>query len=247
MILPVLDIMAGHVVRGIAGRRHEYRPLATNSDPLAVARSFRDRFGLTTLYLADLDAIAGKPPACGLSERLVRDGFSLWVDAGLRQSIDAEPLVRVGVARVIAGLETVANPGDLDDMVRTWTASRIVFSLDLKAGMPLASAAWETRDPMAIAERAVQAGVASLLLLDLSRVGVGQGIGTETMCGECRRRWPTLELTAGGGVRGPDDLDRLARLGVDHVLVASALHDGRLSRDDVNPSVRTSIGSPEVQ
>ena len=132
-------------------------------------------------------------------------------------------------------------------MVRTWSAERIVFSLDLKAGAPLASSAWEWREPMAIAERAVEAGVTSLLLLDLARVGVSQGVGTEAMCGECRRRWPKLELTAGGGVRGPYDLERLRGIGVDHVLVASALHDGQLSRDNVNPSARTPIGSSRIQ
>jgi phosphoribosylformimino-5-aminoimidazole carboxamide ribotide isomerase len=234
MILPVLDLMAGQVVRGIAGRRHEYRPLATNSDPLAVARLFRDRFGLATLYIADLDAIAGQPPSCDLYAKLVDDGFLLWVDAGLRQTHDGVALVRAGVARLIAGLETLAGPQELDVMIRTWSPGQVVFSLDLKAGAPLASPAWESREPLAIAGRAVAAGTTSLLILDLASVGVGRGVGTEEMCGQCRRRWPALELTAGGGVRGPDDLRRLASMGVDHVLVASALHDGRLSRDDVN-------------
>jgi phosphoribosylformimino-5-aminoimidazole carboxamide ribotide isomerase len=233
MILPVLDIMSGQVVRGIAGRRHEYRPLTPISDPLAVAETFRDPFELTTLYLADLDAIAGRPPALALYGELLRAGFALWVDAGLKRAVDAGPLVETGIGRVIAGLETLDDPRELEEMVRTWSPAKIVFSLDLKGGAPLASEAWETRDPLAIAGRAVAAGAASLLVLDLSRVGVGQGIGTEAVCRECRRRWPKLELTAGGGVRGADDLRRLAELGVDHVLVASALHDGRLSREDV--------------
>jgi phosphoribosylformimino-5-aminoimidazole carboxamide ribotide isomerase len=233
MILPVLDLMGGQVVRGIAGRRQEYRPLAPQSDPLVVANAFRDQFGLTTLYLADLDAIAGRPPALRLYQQLMDTGLSLWVDAGLKRSSDAENLVRRGVSRVIAGLETLGGPRDLDELIRTWTPQAIVFSLDLKAGAPLASTAWETCDPLAIAERAVAAGATSVLLLDLTRVGVGQGIGTEPMCRACRARWPALELIAGGGVRGPADLERLATIGVDHVLVASALHDGSLTRADV--------------
>jgi uncharacterized protein related to proFAR isomerase len=40
-------------------------------------------------------------------------------------------------------------------------------------------------------------------------------------------------VTAGGGVRGPDDLRGLHACGVKAVLVASALHDGRLRREDV--------------
>jgi len=233
MILPVLDLMAGRVVRGIAGRRHEYRPLAPTSDPLTIAESFRERFGLSALYLADLDAIAGQAPSLVLFETLIQAGFALWVDAGLAKTPDAAPLVRAGVTRIIAGLETLQGPSALEELVRTWSAARIVFSVDLKLGAPLASSLWNDRDALAIAERAVSIGVMSLLLLDLARVGVGTGIGTEDLCCQCRRRWPTIELTAGGGVRGAEDLRRLADLGVDHVLVASALHDGRLSRDDV--------------
>jgi phosphoribosylformimino-5-aminoimidazole carboxamide ribotide isomerase len=233
MILPVVDLMAGQAVRGIGGRRDEYGPLIPESDPLAVARGFRERFGLWTVYLADLDAIAGSLPNLSLYQSLNADGFSLWVDAGVRKTPDAGPLVRAGVSRVIAGSETLTGPDVLVELVRTLSAKRVVFSLDLKAGRPLVNGEWGTIDPLAIAARAVDAGIASLLILDLTRVGVGDGLGTDALCRECRRLWPKLELIAGGGVRGPSDLADLASIGVNHVLVASALHDGRLSRHDV--------------
>jgi uncharacterized protein related to proFAR isomerase len=34
-------------------------------------------------------------------------------------------------------------------------------------------------------------------------------------------------------VRGPDDLSRWSQIGVQSVLVASALHDGRITREDL--------------
>ena len=43
-----------------------------------------------------------------------------------------------------------------------------------------------------------------------------------------RRAVPDVALLAGGGVRGPEDLQRLADAGCDGALVATALHDGRL-------------------
>jgi len=52
-ILPVLDLMQGQVVRGVAGRRHEYQSnqsaLVAFSAPLAIAPAFREHFGLTEL------------------------------------------------------------------------------------------------------------------------------------------------------------------------------------------------------
>src|SRR5437868_13104425 len=73
-ILPVIDLMGGQVVRGVAGRREAYRPMVStltdSSDPLAVACAFRKRFGFEELYLADLDAIAGGEPASALYKQL---------------------------------------------------------------------------------------------------------------------------------------------------------------------------------
>ena len=60
-IIPVIDLLGGQVVRGIGGRRSEYRPiesqLVAGSDPGAIATAFVEHFGATTCYVADLDAI----------------------------------------------------------------------------------------------------------------------------------------------------------------------------------------------
>src|SRR5947207_2165575 len=105
-ILPVLDLKDGQVVRGVAGRREEYRPvgsqLTASAAPLDVARAFRDRFGLEEIYLADLDAIAGAPPALGVYAGLRGLGFRLWVDAGVRDEASARVLAGAGVERIVA-------------------------------------------------------------------------------------------------------------------------------------------------
>jgi phosphoribosylformimino-5-aminoimidazole carboxamide ribotide isomerase len=69
-ILPVLDVLDGAVVRGIGGRRAEYRRIASrwtaSAEPVDVARALASPFGFTEFYVADLDAIAGRPPALAL-------------------------------------------------------------------------------------------------------------------------------------------------------------------------------------
>src|SRR5215471_6879371 len=94
--LPVIDLSGGIVVRGVAGRRSEYRPLVSrlthSTDPLAVATAIREHHGWTVFYLADLDAIGGREPAFGDYRRLHAAGFRLWVDAGVRRAADAERL-----------------------------------------------------------------------------------------------------------------------------------------------------------
>jgi phosphoribosylformimino-5-aminoimidazole carboxamide ribotide isomerase len=221
----------------VAGRRHEYRSIVSrltdSAQPLSVARAFREHFGLGELYLADLDAILGGPPALPIYEMLRRDGFRLWVDAGIRTAADGQALADAGVETIVAGLETLAGPEVLVHLCRRWDSQRIVFSLDLKEGKPSGKThAWPS-DPWEVAAKAITCGVQRLLVLDLARVGVGQGTGTEDLCARLARAHPGLELTAGGGIRSMADIQRLAAHGVQAVLIASALHDGGIRREDI--------------
>jgi phosphoribosylformimino-5-aminoimidazole carboxamide ribotide isomerase len=231
-IVAVLDLRGGVVVRGIAGRRAEYRPvvstLTASSDPLEVARAFRDHLGLGTLYVADLDAIAGVAPAHAVFSRLQADGFALWVDAGVREAGDAQELAAAGVG-VVVGLETVSGP---DALAGIAYSEPVLFSLDLKGGAPLAQPGWP-EDPWEIACEAAGWGVERILILDLARVGTGTGIGTEELCSRIASEFPDVEVWAGGGIRGVEELHRLRDRGVARVLMASALHDGSVRREDL--------------
>ena len=96
-VIPVLDLLDSVVVRGVAGRRDEYRPvestIAVSASPLDVAQSFRGHFGLSTLYVADLDAILHGELNREVLAELTGDGFELLVDAGIRNAADADSLV----------------------------------------------------------------------------------------------------------------------------------------------------------
>jgi phosphoribosylformimino-5-aminoimidazole carboxamide ribotide isomerase len=237
-ILPVLDILDGQVVRGIAGRRSEYRPIVSGLCPSAwprdVARALAEHFAIREFYVADLDAIGGSPPAQATYEQLHADGYRLWIDAGIRTVAHAARMAALGVQRIVVGLETVEGPACVAAICRSLGSDRVVFSLDLNGGEPLGNLqAWHAATADAIVAQAMAAGITRLLVLDLAHVGMGGGTGTESLCAWLHQAYPALSLAAGGGVRDASDVSRLYRCGVRHVLVASALHDGRLSRADV--------------
>ena len=237
-ILPVLDLTNGVVVRGVGGRRREYRPivsqLTTSVDPLDVAQALHDRFGFDEFYLADLDAIAGRPPSLPVFARLLNKGHRLWVDAGLGSDLTHTRLLAdIGIRHIIAGLESLEGPAQLRQLLDVHGPSSLIFSLDMKHGQPLAGDAWSRADAWDIAGQAVRFGVLRMLVLDLAAVGVNRGTPTAELCGRLRTAFPSLEISTGGGIRGVDDLRKLQQAGIDHVLVASALHDGRLTPDDL--------------
>jgi phosphoribosylformimino-5-aminoimidazole carboxamide ribotide isomerase len=237
-VIPVLDLKGGAVVRGVGGRRENYRPivsrLTSDADPTSVAQAFRDRLGLNELYLADLDAIAGAPPALAVYRALREQACRLWIDAGTRRAEDAEPLVAAGVERIVVGLETVQGPEVLKSLARTYGNTRVLFSLDLTQGQPLGEVgAWKCADADSLAAEAAAAGAGALIVLDLARVGLGGGTGTERLCQRLADTHPHIEIVAGGGVSSRADLQRLRACGVRAALVASALHDGRIGPDDL--------------
>jgi phosphoribosylformimino-5-aminoimidazole carboxamide ribotide isomerase len=237
-IIPVLDLKAGHVVRACAGRRHDYRPIVSrlthSSDPADVARAFRDHYYFSELYLADLDAITGAPPALATYRALQALEFRLWVDAGVRDVASAEPLAQMHINQIIVGLETVAGPRALIDICHRIGVGRILFSLDLRDGLPLGERfRWCGPDAWSIATQAIAIGVRRVIILDLARVGRDSGTGTEDLCTRRASQYPEVEIVAGGGIRDNNDLQRLQDCGVRVALVGSALHDGRLRPEHV--------------
>lgn len=237
-IIPVLDLLDGIVVRGVAGRRNEYRAvesrLSANADVRTVAHAFREKLGLREFYVADLDAIVENRPNLATYRGLADDGFQLLVDAGIASLDRAREVLQFGATDIIAGLETSRGPNQLAALCDEFGAQHVIFSLDLRAGKPMGDLApWATNNPFEIATQAIEAGVERMIVLDLAQVGVGEGLSTIELCRRLLNANSRLEVITGGGVRSPDDLVRLSQAGVHGALVASALHNGSITRSDL--------------
>ena len=236
-VLPVLDLLNGVVVRGVAGRRSEYRPLRSNLTasvhPLDVACALRTAFGFSQLYIADLDAIIHHRPDDDVYQQLIDSDFRLLIDAGIA-NVEQSLLIRDVGAEPIIGLESCPSPAVLAGIISA-NHGIATFSLDLMNGHPLSasdSIGWSVV-PCEIVRQAVSCGVRRIIVLDLADVGTSQGTQTVDLCRSILAEFPELKLTCGGGVRGRDDLRNISRIGASNVLVASALLDGRLSRVDL--------------
>jgi phosphoribosylformimino-5-aminoimidazole carboxamide ribotide isomerase len=232
-LIPVLDVVGGQVVRAVGGRREMYAPvrskLTDSTDPKVVADALLAAAGVNELFVADVDAIQGHRPRVGWVKELAARGVRMLVDAGLRTAADAKPVIEAG-ADVVAATETLRAADELKALVGALGADRVVLSVDLRNGRLLGT---ETGfgvydDPLAAVEAATGLGVRRVIVLELARVGTGVGPGTVAICERIRARFPAIELISGGGVRNQDDVNRLAAVGVNGVLVASALHDGAI-------------------
>lgn len=238
-IIPVLDVKGGQGVRAIGGQRERYQPiqstLCPSSDPLDIARAYRDQLGFEELYLADLDAIAGSVPAWDFYRELMRLGVRLWVDAGVRDAKTLAALQDAGVGQIILALETLPGPRSVEQILASVPPEDVTFSLDLRSGVPLARRdGWGHLDADGVARAVIGFGIQRLLLLDLTRVGMRRGPGTEALAKRIHQEHPAVELYLGGGINDLDELRELTECGVRGVLIGSAFHDGRIGPADLS-------------
>lgn len=242
-VVPVIDLLDSVAVHAVAGDRARYAPLRLHGldapTPLAVAQWYREHFGLSELYLADLTAIQQGAPALPVYDQLAEAGFHLIVDPGLR-SVDSLAVLaecraaRTGRLNWIVGLESIASHAALKELGQRLVCSRPVFSLDFRDSRPICGAEeLQQFSAEQLFSCVIEAGFRRVLTLDLRRVGVASGVGTSTWLSRFRELAPDVELLAGGGVRGVDDLRDLHRHGCNAALVATALHRGTLTRAEI--------------
>jgi len=240
-VIGVVDLRGGLAVHARGGVRDQYAPVdmiagsrIDRGDPLALARAYIGRFGLRELYIADLDAIRARPPQDTVIAALAALGTPLWVDAGVSSVDRARRLLTLGVHQVIVGLETLPSYGALRAICDVSDGGHVAFSLDMRDGEPVvAPSGIPPGDPPdRVAARAADAGAGTIIVLDLARVGGGVGLDFDTIAA-IRLAVPHLTLLAGGGIRGPGDLERLAEAGCDGALVATSLHTGLIGAKDI--------------
>ncbi len=228
-VIPVLDLCRGVVVRAIAGRRTEYRPLRSplcnSSRADDILHALLELHPFLVVYLADLDAIQAQGNNRKLIARLCAGfpGLEFWVDAGASR-FDGWMQQCIRGIRPVIGSESQTDMSAVTELLSSAHGTGPILSLDFLGGRFLGPA--ELLHHPALWPDQV-------IIMTLDRVGVNQGPDMDRLT-ELRRLVPGKRFFAAGGVRDREDLIRLQRLGIQGTLVSTALHEGRLGRQELN-------------
>jgi HisA/HisF family protein len=245
-VIGVVDLSDGLAVHAQGGARAHYGPVRSlagrpirSGDARAIVRWYVEELGVREIYVADLDALRGRPSQHALIRALASFDVPLWLDAAVSTVAAASTAIEDGATRVVVGLETLRSLDALETICQAVGGQHVAFSLDLRRGEPLVApgTALDGRTPEQIAAAAVGAGVRTVIVLDLARVGMRRGLDLALLA-RVRSSIPEAELVVAGGVRGVSDLAAAAGAGCNAALVATALYDGRLLSADLAPPVR---------
>lgn len=231
-IVPVIDLKGGVVVHARAGKRADYKPIETPlgpaEDPIAIARSLIVATLSPVLYIADLDAIEGIGNHFELCRQLADalPGAALWIDAGFSDVSDCAFWLPLGATLVI-GSESLDDLESWQELRATFGKS-LVLSLDFDPNalrgpevLQWESSAWPDR----------------VIALTLGRIGTDQGPDLEKLK-VVRERAPHCAVYTGGGIRNIADLEQVADAGARGALIATALHSGSISQNEIAAFLR---------
>jgi phosphoribosylformimino-5-aminoimidazole carboxamide ribotide isomerase len=221
----VLDLRAGVVVHAVRGQRDRYQPIRSVLTPAVtaegVADALRERLAIDAFYVADLDAIQQQGSSRITIEALIRrhPDCDWWIDAGVGVPDALESYLSLPRVSCVIGSETVASVDDYRAVRNALPRpDAALLSLDHRAGRFMGPAALAS-------DAALWPG--TVIAMNLDRVGAGGGPDLG-LIRRLRDISPSAAIVAAGGVRDAADLATLVSVGVSHVLLATALHQGHL-------------------
>ncbi|HMN38061.1 MAG TPA: HisA/HisF-related TIM barrel protein [Hyphomicrobium sp.] len=223
-VIPVIDVARGEVVRGVKGDRAGYKkivtPLAQSAEPAAVARALMGLFPFRKIYVADLDGIEGRGRNVHLVPTLsaALGQAEIWIDAGVTSPKAARAVLAAPVATLIVGSESIERVSEFTGIAAE-SPQRTILSLDFHAD--------EFMGPRRLLEDP-SLWPGRVIIMTLGRVGSGAGPDIARVS-EAIGRAGRRKIYAAGGVRDADDLAALKAAGAAGVLVASALHSGKIT------------------
>jgi phosphoribosylformimino-5-aminoimidazole carboxamide ribotide isomerase len=232
-VIPVIDLMQGQVVHARKGMREHYQPIQSSlckgSDAMDIVAALLYVFPFDSLYIADLDAIQNNGNNFNLINKLHNKfpRLSLWVDAGIADTPSYLAWQARHLGRAVLGTETLRDESLL--ATNPSTNNTPVLSLDFHGG--------QFRGPPALLLNPAH-WPQDVIAMTLNRVGSDNGpdfAQLTNLLHLASTQSPAKKIYAAGGVRHVADLRQLRDMGVTGVLVASAIHNGQLGRDEFAP------------
>jgi len=230
IVLPAVDIRGGRCVRLRQGRAEDSTEYYAR--PIEAALHWQAE-GAQALHLVDLDGALGESGGnwIHVSEVLRTLEIPVEVGGGLREMEALRRVLGVGAARAVVGTRAVLDPG-WALQVCSELPGRIVIALDARDGR-VAVRGWQENsgvDVLELARRLEAAQPAAFLYTDVSVDGMLCHPNLDGV--RALLEATQVPVIASGGVASLDDIEALAQLGADAVVVGKALYEGSLTLPD---------------
>lgn len=226
VIIPVIDLSGGLVVHAKHGMRQSYKPIAStianNANPEVILSSFLQLYPFKIIYIADLDAIqnTGSHYELVLDLAVKNKQCEFWLDSGtavLNKKINSLP----ENIKLVLGSENKLDEYEFTELIND--RRDLILSLDFNE-KGLIENQYLMNKPSIWPQQ--------IIVMSLSQVGSNKGVDIPRLNTILSMK-ENKDVYAAGGVRNKDDLTQLKGMDVKGVLLATALHSGAITKEDI--------------
>jgi phosphoribosylformimino-5-aminoimidazole carboxamide ribotide isomerase len=242
-LFPAIDIRNGRVVRlsqGEATRQTVY-----GEDPAAVAEIFVQG-GARWIHVVDLDRAFGEGDNEPTVRRVVERAAArarIQVGGGFRSLELVTAGLELGASRVVVGTAAAMHPDFLSRVADAVPTDHLAVGVDARDGK-VALRGWtetSTLTAVELADRALSAGIRTLIYTDIARDGMLAG---PDLAGALRLQERGASVILSGGVSSLADLQLAAETGLAGAIVGRAIYEGRF---DLGQALRAAAAPSRIR
>lgn len=240
ILYPAIDLKDGQCVRLLYGDMD--KATVFNASPADQAGQFA-KAGFEWLHVVDLNgAIEGHAVNVeAVSAILEAVSIPMQLGGGIRTYDDIARWIEMGVSRVILGTVAVRDPALVMRAAHDFP-EQIAVAIDVKDGKVAVHGWVEASDmePIDLARRFEDSGVAALIVTDIGRDGALTGLNVEAV-GQMADA-VSIPVIASGGLASVKDIELLkARKGVPiaGAILGRAIYTGAITPDEAIRAART--------
>lgn len=234
-IIPAIDIIEGKCVRLTKG---DYRTTKMyNENPLEVAKQFEDA-GIEYLHMVDLEGAKANHVVNYKVLEKVATKTNLKIDfgGGLKSDDDVFIAFNSGAKQITGGSIAVKNTDAFLRWINKYGTQKIILGADCK-NEKIAISGWlekSSLDVVPFIQDYQKNGIQYVVCTDISKDGMLQGPSVDLykkIINECTNGSvdQSVRLIASGGVTTIEDVEVLADIGCDGVIIGKAIYENRIS------------------
>lgn len=233
-LIPAIDIMDGKCVRltqGNFGKKRIY-----DEDPLDMAKRFENA-DLEDIHIVDLDGAQTGAVSNWKTLESIRANTALRIDfgGGVKTSEDVEQLLELNIERINVGSVAVKEPEKFIEWMERFGPDNFILSADVK-GNEVKISGWQEQSGITLfdlIDRYRPSGIQHITCTDISADGTLQGPNV-ALYKKLIKRFPTMKVTASGGVGSMEDLENLRYIGAHGVIIGKAIYEGKITLEQLS-------------
>jgi HisA/HisF family protein len=222
-IIPAIEIKDGKTIEAVKWHKGDYKEVEIevghSSNPLDTVRAYAE-IGFSEVYISDLNGILEDNPDYELLKQI-----SFKLDVKIMADIGVwtpEDVLRLSKIKPVISSETFTSLNFLE------FPNEFVLAIDMRDDVFLSG--MNIKLPEFLDIILGSSKIREVLILDLSRSEASGGPNTK-LCSYILDELPGVTTIYGGGVNSMADVKKLYDLGVNKVIVESALSSGEMLKE----------------